>query len=207
MEHAAGHVGILLTVWMMLFAFAALLAALILMLTDRLLLTQYFATAQGSSLLWGHLFWFFGHPEVYIVFFPALGIMFETFQTFTGRRIVGRKWVIIAMVLVAVQSFLVWMHHMFLTTINLPIKTLFMATTIGISLPFDLMVFALIYTMIKGRVRFTTPFLFSLGALVLFILGGITGVFLGAVVLDYEFRGTYWVVAHFHYVMVAGSPR
>ncbi len=196
--------GTLLTVWMMLFAFAALLAALILLLTDRLLLTQYFATDQGSSLLWGHLFWFFGHPEVYIVFFPALGIMFEIVQTFTGRRLVGRKWVIIAMVLVAVQSFLVWMHHMFLTTINLPIKTLFMATTIGISLPFDLMVFALIYTMVKGRVRFTTPFLFTLGALVLFIIGGITGVFLGAVVLDYEFRGTYWVVAHFHYVMVSG---
>ncbi len=194
----------LLTVWMMLFAFAALLAALLLLSTDRILLTQYFATQQGSSLLWGHLFWFFGHPEVYIVFFPALGMMFEMFQTFTGRRLVGRKWVIIAMVLVAVQSFLVWMHHMFLTAINLEIKTLFMATTIGISLPFDLMVFSLIYTMVKGRVRFTTPFLFSLGALVLFILGGITGVFLGAVVLDYEFRGTYWVVAHFHYVMVSG---
>jgi len=194
----------LLTVWMMLFAFAALLAALLLLSADRILLTQYFATDQGSSLLWAHLFWFFGHPEVYIVFFPALGIMFETFQTFCGRRLVGRKWVIISMVLVAVQSFLVWMHHMFLTTINLEVKTLFMATTIGISLPFDLMVFALIYTMVKGRVRFTTPFLFSLGALVLFILGGITGVFLGAVVLTYEFRGTYWVVAHFHYVMVSG---
>ncbi|ELZ03277.1 cbb3-type cytochrome c oxidase subunit I [Natrialba aegyptia] len=194
----------LLTVWMMLFAFAALLAALLLLSIDRLFLTEYFMTDQGSSLLWAHLFWFFGHPEVYIVFFPALGIMFETFQTFTGRRLVGRKWVIIAMVLVAVQSFLVWMHHMFLTTINLEIKTLYMATTIGISLPFDLMVFSLIYTMVKGRVRFTTPFLFSLGALVLFILGGITGVFLGAVVLDYEFRGTYWVVAHFHYVMVSG---
>ncbi len=194
----------LLTVWMMLFAFAALLAALLLLATDRILLTQYFATDQGSGLLWAHIFWFFGHPEVYIVFFPALGIMFETFQTFCGRRLVGRKWVIISLVLVTVQSFLVWMHHMFLTTINLEIKTLFMATTIGISLPFDLMVFALIYTMIKGRVRFTTPFLFSLGALVLFILGGITGVFLGAVVLDYEFRGTYWVVAHFHYVMVSG---
>ncbi|WP_226480230.1 cbb3-type cytochrome c oxidase subunit I [Natrinema amylolyticum] len=194
----------LLTVWMMLFAFAALLAALLLLSVDRLFLTQYFATDQGSGLLWAHVFWFFGHPEVYIVFFPALGIMFEIFQTFTGRRLVGRKWVIIAMVLVAVQSFLVWMHHMFLSTINLPIKTLFMATTIGISLPFDLMVFSLIYTMVKGRVRFTTPFLFSLGALVLFILGGITGVFLGAVVLDYEFRGTYWVVAHFHYVMVSG---
>ncbi|SIR24031.1 cytochrome c oxidase subunit I+III [Natronorubrum daqingense] len=194
----------LLTVWMMLFAFAALLAALLLQASDRIFLTQYMATDQGSSLLWAHLFWFFGHPEVYIVFFPALGVIFETFQTFTGRRLVGRKWVIIAMVLVAVQSFLVWMHHMFLTTINLEIKTLMMATTIGISLPFDLMVFALIYTMVKGRVRLTTPFLFSLGALVLFILGGITGVFLGAVVLDYEFRGTYWVVAHFHYVMVSG---
>jgi len=197
--------GTLLTVWMMLFAFAALLAALILMLSDRLFLTQYLSsTADGSSLLWAHIFWFFGHPEVYIVFFPALGIMLEVVQTFTGRRLVGRKWVIIAMVLVAIQSFLVWMHHMFLSTINLPIKTLFMATTIGISLPFDLMVFAMIYTMVKGRVRFTTPFLFVLGALLLFILGGITGVFLGAVVLDYELRGTYWVVAHFHYVMVSG---
>ena len=196
---------ILLTVWMMLFAFAALLAALLLLTSDRVFTTLYFGTADGSGLLWTHLFWFFGHPEVYIVFFPALGIMFETFQTFCGRRLVGRKWVIIALILVAVQSFLVWMHHMFLTTINIEIKTLMMATTIGISLPFDLMVFALIYTMVKGRVRFTTPFLFNLGALVLFILGGITGVFLGAVVLDYEFRGTYWVVAHFHYVMVSGA--
>ncbi|WP_158059462.1 cbb3-type cytochrome c oxidase subunit I [Halorussus halophilus] len=196
---------ILLTVWMMLFAFAALLAALLILTSDRLLGTQYFAaTGHAGSLLWAHLFWFFGHPEVYIVFFPALGVMAETFQTFTGQRLVGRKWFIAAMVLVALQSFFVWMHHMFLTAINLQIKTLFMATTIGISLPFDLMVFSLIYTTIKGRVRFTTPFLFSFGALILFILGGITGVFLGAVVLDYEFRGTYWVVAHFHYVMVGG---
>jgi cytochrome c oxidase subunit I+III len=196
---------ILLTVWMMLFAFAALLAALIILSADRLIGTTYFAMeSSAGSLLWTHLFWFFGHPEVYIVFFPALGVMAETFQTFTGRRIVGRKWFIGAMVLVALQSFVVWMHHMFLTAINLQIKTLFMVTTIGISLPFDLMVFALIYTMLKGRIRFKTPFLFSFGALLLFIIGGITGVFLGAVVLDYEFRGTYWVVAHFHYVMVGG---
>ncbi|GAA0257445.1 cbb3-type cytochrome c oxidase subunit I [Halobaculum roseum] len=196
---------ILLTVWMMLFAFAALLAALLILSSDRILGTTYFAqTSPGGSLLWTHLFWFFGHPEVYIVFFPALGIMAETFQTFTGRRIVGRKWFIASMVLVALQSFFVWMHHMFLTSISLNAKTVFMATTIGISLPFDLMVFALIYTMKKGDIRFSTPFLFNFGALVLFILGGITGVFLGAVVLDYEFRGTYWVVAHFHYVMVGG---
>jgi cytochrome c oxidase subunit I+III len=195
---------ILLTVWMMLFAFAAFLAGLMILSADRLLGTTYFV-AEGGSVLWAHLFWFFGHPEVYIVFFPALGIMAEIFQTFTGRRLVGRKWFIASMVLVALQSFLVWMHHMFLTSINLQIKTLFMATTIGISLPFDLMVFSLIYTMIKGRIRFTTPFLFAFGGLLLFIVGGITGVFLGAVVLDYEFRGTYWVVAHFHYVMFGGG--
>jgi cytochrome c oxidase subunit I+III len=196
---------ILLTVWMMLFAFAALLAALMVLSADRLLGTLYFATeSPGGSMLWTHLFWFFGHPEVYIVFFPALGAMAEIFQTFTGRRIVGRKWFIAAMVLVALQSFIVWMHHMFLTSINLEVKTLFMATTIGISLPFDLMVFSLIYTTLKGRIQWKTPFLFAFGGLVVFIIGGITGVFLGAVVLDYEFRGTYWVVAHFHYVMVAG---
>ena len=196
---------ILLTVWMMLFAFAALLAVLLILGADRLVGTVYFQAEEGGSLLWGHLFWFFGHPEVYIVFFPALGVMLETFQTFSGRRIVGRRWVIAAMVLVAIQSFVVWMHHMYLTTINLEIKTIMMATTIGISLPFDLLVFALIYTLAKGRIQFTTPFLFSFGALVLFIIGGITGVFLGAVVLDYEFRGTYWVVAHFHYVMFGGA--
>jgi cytochrome c oxidase subunit I+III len=194
---------ILLTVWMMLFAFAALLAALMVLSADRLIGTTYFSSEAGP-LLWLHLFWFFGHPEVYIVFFPALGVMGEVFQTFTGRRLVGRKWVLLSMLLVAIQSFMVWMHHMFLTGISLEVKTLFMATTIGISLPFDLMVFSMIYTMIKGKIRFKTPFLFVFGSLVLFILGGITGVFLGAIVLDYEFRGTYWVVAHFHYVMVGG---
>ena len=194
---------ILLTVWMMLFAFADLLAAGLILSSDRLIGTTYMA-AEGGTLLWTHLFWFFGHPEVYIVFFPALGIMAETFQTFTGRRLVGRKWFIAAMLLVALQSFLVWIHHMFLTGINLEVKTIFMATTIAISLPFDLMVFALIYTMIKGKVRFNTPFLFSFGSVLLFIIGGITGVFLGAVILDYQLRGTYWVVAHFHYVMVGG---
>ena len=196
---------ILATVWMMLFAFAVYLGALLLLSTDRILGSVYFSATEGGALLWGHLFWFFGHPEVYIVLFPALGVMLEIFQTFSGNRLVGRKWVIIALVLISVQSFLVWMHHMYLTTINLEIKTLMMATTIGISLPFDLLVFALIYTLAKGRISFKTPFLFAFGALLLFILGGITGVFLGAIVLDYEFRGTYWVVAHFHYVMFGGA--
>lgn len=196
---------ILATVWMMLFAFAALLALGLILASDRILGSVYFEATEGGSLLWGHLFWFFGHPEVYIVFFPALGVMLEVFQTFSGRRLVGRKWVIVALILISLQSFLVWMHHMYLTTINLEIKTLMMATTIGISLPFDLLVFALIYTLAKGRIKFTTPFLFAFGALLLFILGGITGVFLGAIVLDYELRGTYWVVAHFHYVMFGGA--
>ena len=199
---------ILLTVWMMLFAFAAYLAALMILSSDHLLSTTYFAAegeSNAGSLLWTHLFWFFGHPEVYIVFFPALGALAEMVQTFSGRRLVGRKWFIISMALVAIQSFIVWMHHMFLTSINLEIKTVMMVTTIAISLPFDLMVFALIYTMIKGRIRWKTPFLFSLGSLFIFIVGGITGVFLGAIILDYSFRGTYWVVAHFHYVMASSA--
>ena len=196
-------VSILLTVWMMLFAFAALLAAVIILSSDHILGTGFYSAQDSGSLLWTHLWWFFGHPEVYIVFFPALGAMGEIVQTFSGRRLVGRKWFVIAMGLVAVQSFIVWMHHMFMTAINLPIKSIFMVTTIGISLPFDLMVFALIYTMIKGRVRWKTPFLFVLGAIVIFIVGGITGVFLGAIILDYSFRGTYWVTAHFHYAMAS----
>jgi cytochrome c oxidase subunit I+III len=198
-------ISILLTVWMMLFAFAALLAALVILSAEHLIGTVYFASDSGGSVLWTHLWWFFGHPEVYIVFFPALGLLGEIVQTFSGRRLVGRKWFVIALALVAIQSFIVWMHHMFLTTINLPIKTVFMVTTIGISLPFDLMVFALIYTMVKGRIRWKTPFLFALGALVIFIIGGITGVFLGAILLDYSFRGTYWVTAHFHYAMASAA--
>ena len=199
-------ISVLLTVWMMLFAFAALLAALVILGSEHIIGTVYFGADEAAgAVLWTHLWWFFGHPEVYIVFFPALGLLAEIVQTFSGRRLVGRKWFVIAMALVAIQSFMVWMHHMFLTSINLPIKTIFMVTTIGISLPFDLMVFALIYTMIKGRIRWKTPFLFALGALLIFILGGITGVFLGAILLDYSFRGTYWVTAHFHYAMASAA--
>ena len=198
---------ILLTVWMMLIAFAALLAALIIMVADHVLGTTYFTTSiEGSgSFLWMHLFWFFGHPEVYIVLFPALGALGEILKTFTGNRLAGRKWIMIALALVAIQSFIVWMHHMFLTGLNFQTKTLFMATTIAISLPFDLMVFGFIYTMIKGKVRLTTPMLYALATIVLFIIGGITGVFLGAIPLDYNLRGGYWVVAHFHYVMFGGA--
>jgi len=195
---------ILATIWMMLFAFASLLGALLILGSDRVLGVCTFWPLRAAPLLWGTFGGFSVTRGVYR-FFPALGAMLELFQTFSGRRLVGRKWVIIAICLIAVQSFLVWIHHMFLTTINLEVKTLAMATTIGISLPFDLVVFSLIYTLLKGRIQFTTPFLFAFGALLLFILGGITGVFLGAIVLDYQFRGTYWVVAHFHYVMFGGA--
>ncbi len=192
----------LLTVWMMLFAFAALLAALLLLATDRVFLTVLrgrtgFEPAVGAPVL-------VLRPSGGLYrLLPALGIMFETFQTFTGRRLVGRKWVIIAMVLVAVQSFLVWMHHMYLTTINLEIKTLMMATTIGISLPFDLMVFALIYDgqrarpvydavpVQPGRTRTVHPRWDHRGVPRRSRAG-------------LRVPGTYWVVAHFHYVMVSG---
>jgi len=118
-----------------------LLGALLILGSDRVLGSVYFLATEGGALLWGHLWWF-SVTRRCTSFFPALGAMLELFQTFSGRRLVGRKWVIIAICLIAVQSFLVWIHHMFLTTINLEIKTLAMATTIGISLPFDLVVFS-----------------------------------------------------------------
>ncbi|MER3601735.1 MAG: cytochrome c oxidase subunit I [Nitrososphaerota archaeon] len=197
--------GILMTVLMMLFAFPPLIAALLLLTSDRLLGTLYFTSPEGGAILWAHLFWFFGHPEVYIVLFPAFGVICDILPTFAGRPLFGRKYIMGSMALVALQSFLVWGHHMFNTGINEAVLKAFIITTIGISLPFDAMVLSMIYTLARGRIRLTTPMLFALGTIAIFIIGGITGVFLGSVPLDYALRGSYFVVAHFHYVMAGGA--
>lgn len=197
--------GILMTILMMLFAFPPLIAALLLLTSDRLLGTLYFTSPEGGALLWDHLFWFFGHPEVYIVLFPAFGAICDVLPTFSGRPLFGKKYIMAAMVLVAAQSFVVWGHHMFTTGINENVLKAFIITTIGISLPFDAMVLSMIYTLKRGSVRLTTPMLFALGTIAIFIIGGITGVFLGSVPLDYALRGSYFVVAHFHYVMAGGA--
>lgn len=196
---------ILLTVLMMLYAFPPLLAALIILVSDRMLGTVYFTSPEGGSLLWDHIFWFFGHPEVYIVLFPALGAVAEVIQASTRRHLYGRTAVMIAMAIVAVLSFLVWGHHMFNTGISQDIRKVFTITTIAISIPFDAIILSYIYSLAKAKIRINTPMLFALGTIGVFIIGGITGVFLGSNVLDYVLRGTYFVVAHFHYTMVGGG--
>ncbi|MCS7143114.1 MAG: cbb3-type cytochrome c oxidase subunit I [Aigarchaeota archaeon] len=196
---------ILITVAMMLFAFPPLLAAILMLVADRALNTIFFVAPEGGAILWDHLFWFFGHPEVYIVLFPAIGAICDVIPTFTRRPLYGRTWIIGAMIAAAVISFTVWGHHMFNTGINPDVRKAFTVTTIAVSLPFDVMVFAFIYTFAKGRIKLNTPFLITLEAIFLFIIGGVTGVFLASVALDYALRGTYWVVAHFHYVMAGGA--
>jgi cytochrome c oxidase subunit I+III len=196
---------ILVTIFMMLYAFPSFLAALLLLYVDRAFGTFYFSSLQGGALLWDNVFWFFGHPEVYIVLFPAIGLIADAISTFTRRPLYGSKYIIGSMIAAAIISFIVWGHHMFVTGIGLTSTKLYTVTTIAVSLPFDVMVIAMIETLVKARVRLKAAALFSLGAVALFVIGGITGVYLASVALDHALRGTYFVVAHFHYIMVGAS--
>jgi len=197
--------GVLLTVFMMLFAFPSLAAGVLLLASDRLLGTVFFTSAEGGSVLWGHLFWFFGHPEVYIVFMPALFAMAEILPVFARRPLYGRRIFIVAAVIASVMSFIVWAHHMFVTGIDPGFRKFMTITTEAISIPFGIMILMFVLTLAGGRLRFRTPMLFTLGAIALFIVGGITGVFNSSVALDYSLRGTYWIVGHFHYTLVGGA--
>ncbi len=196
---------ILYTSLMALYAFPSLGAALMQLLADRTMGTAYFAADGGGSILWGHLFWFFAHPEVYIVLLPSLGVVAEIIPTYTGRPLYGRNIIIASLGVATVMSYLVWAHHMFLTGISQTLVKLMTLTTELISIPFGVIVISFIASLYRGSIRFTTPFLFAIGSLVLFIIGGVTGVFQSSVALEYTFRGTYWVVGHFHYTMLGGG--
>ncbi len=196
---------ILVTIFMMLYAFPSFLAALLLLYVDRAFGTFYFSSIQGGALLWDNVFWFFGHPEVYIVLFPAIGIIADAISTFTRKPLYGSKYIIGSMIAAAIISFIVWGHHMFITGIGITSTKLYTVTTIAVSLPFDVMVIAMVETLVKARVRLKAAALFTLGAVGLFVIGGITGVYLASVALDHALRGTYFVVAHFHYIMVGAS--
>jgi len=197
--------GILVTVFMMAYAFPSLLAGTLILFADRALGTVYFSSNEGGAILWDNIFWFFGHPEVYIVLFPAIGAVGDILPTFTRRPLYGRKYIIISLVAAAALSFAVWGHHMFVTGVNTAVTKLFTLSTIGVSLPFDVITIAMIETLVRARIRLKSPALFAIGSIALFIIGGITGVYLASVALDHHLRGTYWVVAHFHYTMVGGS--
>ncbi|HUI26027.1 MAG TPA: cbb3-type cytochrome c oxidase subunit I [Candidatus Kryptonia bacterium] len=198
-----------LMVWMQLTAavlfmlsVGPLVAAAVMLLLDRTIGTSFFLPARGGDvLLWQHLFWFFGHPEVYVVLLPGFGIILEIFPVFTRKPIFGYRTIVFSTLATGVLSFLVWAHHMFVSGINPALAMPFSVTTILISVPFAVMVFAMVASFWGGSITFPTPMLFATGTLATFLIGGVTGIFLGSATVDIFLHGTYFVVAHFHYTL------
>ncbi|HEX9338344.1 MAG TPA: cytochrome c oxidase subunit I, partial [Pseudonocardiaceae bacterium] len=190
---------ILVTSLLILLAFPILTAALLGLLADRHLGAHIFDPANGGVILWQHLFWFFGHPEVYIVALPFFGIVSEIFPVFSRKPLFGYKSLVYATLAIAALSVTVWAHHMYATgAVLLPF---FSFMTFLIAVPTGVKFFNWIGTMWKGQLTFETPMLFSVGFLVTFLFGGLTGVLLAAPSLDFHVSDTYFVVAHFHYVL------
>ncbi|MFB9903517.1 aa3-type cytochrome oxidase subunit I [Allokutzneria oryzae] len=190
---------ILLTSVLVLMAFPILTAALFGLFADRLLGAHVFDPANGGSILWQHLFWFFGHPEVYIVALPFFGIVSEIFPVFSRKPLFGYKGLVWATFAITALSIVVWAHHMFATgAVLLPFFSL---TSFLIAVPTGIKFFNWIGTMWKGQLTFETPMLFSVGFLATFLLGGLSGVLLASPALDWHVTDTYFVVAHFHYVL------
>jgi cytochrome c oxidase subunit I+III len=193
---------ILAMAFMIIFAVPALTVGTIMLEGDRLFGTQFFDPAGGGSpLLYQHLFWFWGHPEVYILFVPAAGMVSTIIPVFARRPIAGYKWVVTSLVAIAFISFGVWVHHMFATGLPALAMSFFSAASLVIAIPSGVLFFCLIATLWRGAVRWTTPFLFGLGFLLIFLLGGITGVMVGVLPFDWQVTDSYFIVAHFHYVL------
>ncbi|ELZ26660.1 cytochrome c oxidase, subunit i [Halogeometricum pallidum JCM 14848] len=186
---------------LILFAFPLLGSALIMLLFDRNLGTAFFVNG-GDPILWQHLFWFFGHPEVYILVLPPMGIVSYVLPRFSGRRLFGFKFVVYSTLAIGVLSFGVWAHHMFTTGIDPRLRASFMAISLAIAIPSAVKTFNWITTMWNGRVRLTTPMLYCIGFVSNFIIGGVTGVFLASVPIDLVLHDTYYVVGHFHYIVM-----
>ncbi len=187
---------------LILFAFPLLGSALVMLLLDRNVGTAFFAADGGGAILWQHLFWFFGHPEVYILVLPPMGLISYIIPRFSGRKLFGFKFVVYSTLAIGVLSFGVWAHHMFSTGIDPRLQVSFMAVSLAIAIPSAVKTFNWITTMWNGKVRLTTPMLFSIGFVANFIIGGVTGVFLATIPVDYLLHDTYYVVGHFHYVIM-----
>ncbi|WP_082510126.1 MULTISPECIES: cytochrome c oxidase subunit I [unclassified Rhizobium] len=196
----------LVTSFLIILAMPAIMIASSTLILDRLVGTHFFNPAEGGDvLLWQHLFWFFGHPEVYIIFLPAVGMVSTIVATFTRRPVFGYLAMVMALVATGVLAFGLWVHHMFVAGLPRLGESFFTASSMAIAIPAGLQIFCWLATMWAGRPVFRTPFLFVIGFMVIFVIGGMTGVMVASVPFDTQVHDTYFVVAHFHYVLVGGA--
>jgi cytochrome c oxidase subunit 1 len=193
-----------ITAILLLLALPVLTAALTMLLADRMLGTHFFLPAGGGEpLLWQHLFWYFGHPEVYVLVLPAMGVTSDVLSTFSRKPIFGYRAMAMSMISIAFLSWIVWGHHMFLSGMNPALGTAFMMSTMVIAVPSAIKTFNWLGTLWGGSIRFTTPMLNGLAFVSIFVIGGLSGVFMASTPVDIFIHDTYFIVAHFHYI-VAG---
>jgi cytochrome c oxidase subunit 1 len=196
----------LITAFLLIAVMPVLAGAVTMVLMDRHFGTHFFnAAGGGDPILYQHVFWFFGHPEVYIMALPAFGIVSQVIPSFSRKPLFGYQSMVYATASIAILSFMVWAHHMFATGLPATVQLFFMYSTMLIAVPTGVKVFNWIATMWQGAMTFESPMLFSIGFILLFTIGGLSGVTLSVAALDIQLHGSYYVVAHFHYVLVAGA--
>ena len=195
-----------ITSFLAVFSLPSLTTAVLLLLFDRQLGAHFYNVSQGgTALLWQHLFWFFGHPEVYILILPAMGIVSMVIPTFSSRPLFGYPAVVFSAIAIGFLGFTVWAHHMFATGMPTTSLLFFSADSFLIGVPTGVKIFAWLGTMWKGKLRFTAPMLFSIGFVALFLIGGLDGIHMAVVPVDWQITDSYYVVAHIHYVLFGGA--
>ncbi|NND53691.1 MAG: cytochrome c oxidase subunit I [Gammaproteobacteria bacterium] len=196
----------LITAYLLIAVMPVLAGAVTMLLTDRYFGTSFFnAAGGGDPVLFQHIFWFFGHPEVYIMILPAFGVVSQIIPTFSRKPLFGYSSMVYATASIAFLSFIVWAHHMFTTGMPIAGQLFFMLATMLIAIPTAVKIFNWLATMWKGELTFETPMLFSVAFVLLFTIGGFSGLMLAIAPADYQYHDTYFVVAHFHYVLVPGA--